>query len=446
MKIFGIELWPDEPSSARITVIDRGWVDYSNEWLITVFGYPDYDQISLNAEHFPNTFQKEKFHPQNVIRDCCNHLSLDEDLFSLQIFTDLRDLKNFPIAVEHGSEDIFLEYDEEIRKFHFHISNSILQHEEWVVSLICYHMIYAKLKICQLDFETGEDVPYFLYLAGVFFGYGLIFADNLIVTGRKVEGGWQSKWFYNSKIQFPVLAYALAAYSNIKTDQNNSWALQLKADMKKEYEKCLILIDKDPAPIYDKEKLKTGQQLNELLKLEYDLSGTNRFEEYIDVSKKLIFLLDDDNRKSTIWNNIGYARLRLGKFEQSISAFENAIKLDPEYGYALNNLGFALIMTDNLDEGLKYIEKAIQTGNDHPGYINRNLGLYYQKKNWNEKAEECFKKAFNTWGDVDLLEYYYGKFLIENGRQEEGIKFIKTSASKGELEGYELLEKLNIPG
>jgi len=68
--------------------------------------------------------------------------------------------------------------------------------------------------------------------------------------------------------------------------------------------------------------------------------------------------------------------------------------------------------------------------------------LYYQWKGDIELAETYFKKAFKLNTPVDLLDYFYGKFLIEKGDNKNGINHIQVSANIKEPEGMELLEKL----
>jgi hypothetical protein len=48
---------------------------------------------------------------------------------------------------------------------------------------------------------------------------------------------------------------------------------------------------------------------------------------------------------------------------------------------------------------------------------------------------DLFKQAFSSITDpVDLLEYYYANFLIQQGEKEEGLKYLKIAFEKGEPE------------
>lgn len=51
-----------------------------------------------------------------------------------------------------------------------------------------------------------------------------------------------------------------------------------------------------------------------------------------------------NSRKTWAHNNIGYAKQMLGNYSGSIPDFENALKFNPNNGYANDNLGLAWIM------------------------------------------------------------------------------------------------------
>jgi Tfp pilus assembly protein PilF len=97
-------------------------------------------------------------------------------------------------------------------------------------------------------------------------------------------------------------------------------------------------------------------------------------------------------------------------------------------------------MTGELELGLSYLEKAIQTDNNNAAYSFRNKALYYQKKGDNVSAEEYFQKAYEMETPVDLLDYFYGLFLIAQGRIDEGREYLQLSADAGEREGEERMK------
>jgi Tfp pilus assembly protein PilF len=138
---------------------------------------------------------------------------------------------------------------------------------------------------------------------------------------------------------------------------------------------------------------------------------------------------------------MGYYYLRMKDYQQGMSNFRKALALGPEYGYANDNLGYALIMTGQLEEGRSYLERAMQTANNDAAYTFRNFALYHQRKKEFDLAEKFFQRAFDQQTPVDLLEYHYGEFLLEQGDAEKAKVFFQKSASKNEEEGISRLRQ-----
>lgn len=99
--------------------------------------------------------------------------------------------------------------------------------------------------------------------------------------------------------------------------------------------------------------------------------------------------------KADAYNNLGYYSIRIKNYEQSVSYFKNSIQIIPDYGYAYDNLGYALIQLGELEDGKEWLDKAMETENNDVAYTYRNLALYYQAKGDINKAEEYFKKSLN---------------------------------------------------
>ena len=60
------------------------------------------------------------------------------------------------------------------------------------------------------------------------------------------------------------------------------------------------------------------------------------------------------------WNNKGLALNSQGKYNESIEAYDEAIKLDPKYANAWNNKGNALQNQGKYDESIEAYDEAIK--------------------------------------------------------------------------------------
>lgn len=124
--------------------------------------------------------------------------------------------------------------------------------------------------------------------------------------------------------------------------------------------------------------------------------------------------------------NSGFIKLKTDFIEESIICFKEALVLNPEHTYSLNNLGYALVIKEQYAEALTYLDKAIEfdkqfayaytnrglvnikLGKAEDGlsdlqysmqldttnsYTFRNLGVYHLEKNNKKEALAFFQKA-----------------------------------------------------
>jgi Tfp pilus assembly protein PilF len=249
---------------------------------------------------------------------------------------------------------------------------------------------------------------------------------------------WEIKWNYGSEMPHPVMAFSLATYANLTGDNNPTWKNEFKGDFRKMFEEAIAYLQVNPNDLYDEKEVKA----NDLFNQANDHFDNNQLEAAISALQKILFLTNDDVMKADVYNNMGYYYMRTKDYSRGISNFRKALALGPEYGFANDNIGYALIMTGELEEGKLYLEKAMQTENNDIAYTFRNFALYHQQKKEPALAEEFFQKSFDQETPVDLLEYHYAEFLLEQGDLENAKSFFLKSAQKREAEGISKLRQL----
>jgi Tfp pilus assembly protein PilF len=422
----------------QITEPDRLWVEENFRWLKGVFGYPNKmeQQVLLTPKFFPATFASETVTIDNVITDLCIQFGIPHNIVKYEIHTDLRDYNNIPYQIEGKA----FECETELKKgqYRIFVANSLLKHRERLIYSLIYEFIRIRLTESELEFDVGgDDTGLFIYLAGIYYGFGVILAQNLLHTGRSSEGMWEIKWNYGSEMPQPVMAFSLATYANLTGDHDPSWKDEFQGDFKKMLDDAIAYLREHPNDLYDEMEVKANDLFNEA----NDHFDNNRLEAAIAALQKILFLTSDDVMKADVYNNMGYYYMRTKDYQQGISNFRKALAVGPEYGFANDNLGYALIMTGELEEGLMYLGKAMQTGNNDIAYTFRNFALYHQYKKEFTLAEEFFRKAFDQKTDVDLLEYHYGEFLLGQGDSENAKVFFRKSAQKKEEEGISRLRQ-----
>lgn len=438
MKLFGFNK-KSKKEKFQIHENNRKWTEDNFEWLIGALGYPDSqkEQILLTEHYFPKTFRADSVCIENILADLSEILAIPENKVAFTVLGDLRDVYGLPYEMHGKPFETELEIQEGI--YHINIANSLHKHPKRLIHNLVYEFVKIKLYEDQLEFDDGKDTRQFVFLAGIFLGFGVLFIQNLRESGISNDGAWETKWYYISEIPSEIMIFGLALYAKLSGQESPEWKEELPKELKPEFEKAIFLLKEHPSRVYDQEEFIAQN----LFIRSYHQSRKQQFEEAISTLRKILPLTENRKLKSDTYNNIGYSLLRLKKYEESISYFKQALEIAPNYGYANDNLGYALIQIGELEEGKKWLNQALKTENNDQAYSFRNLALYHQQREEMELAEANFLKAFETANpQVDLLEYHYADFLFLQGRTDEGMKYMKLAAEKNELEAIQRMKEL----
>ena len=428
-----------KPAFHNISPEDKGWVEESFEWLIQAFGYPytHSQQIEFTKKHFPESFKGNQITISLLIKDLCRLLLLNESIISVEIIKDIRDLNQVPHAIEGRLFDSDIEIDE--GNYKIVLANALQQHPKLLLRCLLYELIRIKLIEHHL-LDDPEEVDHFVYLAAIYFGLGVLMAQGLVEVGRSTDGMMQTKWNYSANMPNEVMAYGFAVFAKLIDQDKPGWVDALPKELQTEFESAIHFLHDNPCRLVNATELKA----NKLYQLAYDQYLSNDFKKAIASLKEALAITKDVALQLDVLNNLGYYHLRSKYYAESVPFLREAIQLDPTYGYAIDNLGYAFIKLGNLAEGKALIEQALQTESNDHAYSYRNLALYQQAMGNASQAELFFQKAFNaaTVG-VDLLEYYYSIFLMEQGKKDEALNYLNKACEKGEPEALELKKRMN---
>ncbi len=405
-----------------------------------MFGIPDAknEQIVISPDYFPQTFSKSKIEIPDIIQDLSTLSGIEGVKIQIETHTDLRDSHGMPYAID-GKE--FESVTEALADgtYKIHLANSITTNPNRLIYSLIYEFIDIRLRENYLNFDTGEDTSLFLFIAGIYFGFGIPLAQNLTDIGRADDGFWETKWNRISEMPNELMAFGLATYSNLTSNQNPEWKNELPQDLQSQFDAALEFIQKSPSRVLGKKEL-DAIDLSHQADVEYE---NGNFEVAISHLQKILFITEDELMKADTYNNIGYFQTRLGEYDKSIKSFRKAIQLDPDSGFAFDNLGYALIRIGELDDGKRQLDKAMNSENNDWAYTYRNLALYYFAKNEVDKAESNFKLAFDHIGrPVDYLDFHYAEFLIKTGKKREGLVYLEKAVQNGEHEAIKRKEEI----
>ncbi len=80
--------------------------------------------------------------------------------------------------------------------------------------------------------------------------------------------------------------------------------------------------------------------------------------------------------KHEAWNNRGTALGNLGRYEEAIASYDEALKIKPDNDEAWNNRGIALFNLGRLEEAIASYDEALKfKPDDHEAWDNRGMAL-----------------------------------------------------------------------
>jgi tetratricopeptide (TPR) repeat protein len=429
----------------RITENDKDWVDECFEWLLKVYGYParHYQAILFTKEFFPETISHKQTAIEPLLTDLCRLFTIDRQKISFEIESDIRDTYGTPYQIQGKAFESDLEVinNKEKASYKLYIARSLFITPARLLFNCLYQCIKIRMLESGIEDADNEDAELLIFFAGIYMGYGVLLAQTMTNTGQYSDGIWEKKWNNGSDIPAPVMAYALALYYSLLDEKDPAWKKFLPAEIKNQYDHAAEFVSNSSNSFINKQELMANDLYHEG-ELQY---LKNDFDAAISSFQKAFFLTKQDHLKAGLYNYTGYAWLRKEEYLKSIPNFQKALEINPSYGYANDNLGFAFIMSGDPESGKHYLAMALQTGNNDRAYSYRNFALYHQKRGEMALAEENFRKAFGSISiPVDLLEYFYARFLLETGEKDKGMGYLKMAVDKGEPEAIEFMKKITF--
>jgi len=122
--------------------------------------------------------------------------------------------------------------------------------------------------------------------------------------------------------------------------------------------------------------------------------------------------------------NLGNAYDRVGKLDETISQYKQALALKPHYPKAHNNLGVAYVKKGILDEAICEFNKALAI-KPHYAEVHNNLGIAYFKKGMLDKAIAEYERAIAIEPRYPKAHNNLGYAYVKKGILDEAISEFK---------------------
>jgi superkiller protein 3 len=107
-------------------------------------------------------------------------------------------------------------------------------------------------------------------------------------------------------------------------------------------------------------------------------------------------------------------------WDEAAREFRKAIKMEPEYSEAYNNLGLCLLYAGKPEEAVEAFQQALQYF-PHWALAEANLGLAYQRMQHHKEAADCFYASLQKKQQQPTVWMAYGDCLAALGSADEAL-------------------------
>ena len=114
-------------------------------------------------------------------------------------------------------------------------------------------------------------------------------------------------------------------------------------------------------------------------------------------------------------NNLGPYLLDLGKYEEAVRHFREALWIKPDHASAHNNLGSALEKQEKYDEAIRHYSLALKL-NPNDSKIHYNLGIVFARQGRTDAAIDHYSEALWITPDFADAHINLGNIFMRQGR------------------------------
>jgi tetratricopeptide (TPR) repeat protein len=145
----------------------------------------------------------------------------------------------------------------------------------------------------------------------------------------------------------------------------------------------------------------------------------------------LEFVYEDKNLMMSFYTSLGDVYAFLEEHEKSDKAYDDALKINPDDPYVLNNYAYYLsLRKEKLDRAEKLSKRSNDLVRENPSYIDTYGWILFQQGKYTE-SEEWLVRAVKLAGNKPLILEHYGDVLFKLGKTEEALKYWKKANEAG---------------
>ena len=126
------------------------------------------------------------------------------------------------------------------------------------------------------------------------------------------------------------------------------------------------------------------------------------------------------------FNNLGIALRKAGRIDEAIDCYKRAIEIDPDFATAYVNLGYALAAKGKFDEAISVYNKALKIAPDLI-QLHINLGVALFRSGKSAEAQKEYEKILLIQPQNAVAHNDLGAVLLQQGKFDQAIGHFKQA-------------------
>ena len=152
-------------------------------------------------------------------------------------------------------------------------------------------------------------------------------------------------------------------------------------------------------------------------------------------------VVNDQGLLLRFYSGLGDAYHYAGEFQKSYQSYEQALRIDADNTYVLNNYAYFLsLRKEDLEKAEKFSRRTLELKPAEKNYMDTYGWILYQQKKYPEAEEWLSKAAKLAPNNANILEHY-GDALYKNNKKEKALEIWNAAKNSG-IASENLLEKI----
>jgi tetratricopeptide (TPR) repeat protein len=183
-------------------------------------------------------------------------------------------------------------------------------------------------------------------------------------------------------------------------------------------------------------------EAEELIKRGFKYGELGRHQEALSAFKEAIRIQPDNPLAHSL---LGTALCQLGNFKEAIPAYKEAIRLKPDFAVAYFDLGAAYQKLGRLQEAIEAYKVAIRLNPDSPDLndVYQNLGAAYHKLGQHQEALKALTEAIRFKPNDAYAHFNLGLTYLSLGNRQSALEEYKVLQSIDKAIAEDLFKRIN---